>query len=86
MRKVEDEVDELEITIEELEEVSLDESDPDKKVLVGTLLSKKEKDELILFLRRNKDIFSWSHRDILGVDPLMAEHQLNIDPRYPPVW
>ena len=31
LKKVEDEVDEPEITIEELEEVSLDEDDPDKK-------------------------------------------------------
>ena len=37
LKKVEDEVDEPETTIEELEEVSLDGSDPDKKVLVGTL-------------------------------------------------
>ena len=44
LKKVEDEVDEPKMTIEELEEVSLDESDPDKKVLVGTLLTEKEKD------------------------------------------
>jgi len=52
-------------------------------VLVGTLLSKREKDELIAFLCKNKDIFAWSHRDIPRVDPSMAEHKLNIDPRYP---
>ena len=44
LKKVEDEVDEPKTTIEELEEVSLDESDHDKKVLVGTLLTEKEKD------------------------------------------
>ena len=41
LKKVEDEMDEPETTIEELEEVYLDKDDPDKKVLVGTLLSKK---------------------------------------------
>ena len=46
---MEDEVDEPEMTIEELEVVSLDESDPNKKVLVGTLLIEKEKDELMTF-------------------------------------
>ena len=82
-KKLEDEVDEPETTIEELVEVSLDENDPNKKVLVGTLLAKKEKDELMLFLQKNKEIFAWSHRDIPRVDPSMAENQLNIDPRYP---
>ena len=62
VKKVEDEVDEPETTIEELEDVSLDEGDSEKKVMVGTLLTKEEKDELMLFLHRNKDIFAWSHR------------------------
>ena len=34
LKKVEDEVDTPETTIEELEEISLDENDPDKKVLI----------------------------------------------------
>ena len=85
LKKVEYEVDEPEMMIEELEEVSLDENDPNKKVLVGTLLAKEENDELMLFLRRNKDIFAWSYKYILGVDSSLAEHHLNIDRRYPPV-
>ena len=43
LKKVEDEVDSLETTIEELEVVSLDKDDPDKKVLIGTLLRKRRK-------------------------------------------
>ena len=50
LKKVEDEVDEPKMTIEELEEVSLDERDPYKKVLVCTILIEKEKDELMTFL------------------------------------
>ena len=78
-------MDELKTKIEELEEVYLDEDDLDKKVLVGTLLSKEKKDELVAFLRKNKDVFAWSHKYILGIDPLMAKHKLNIDLRYPPM-
>ena len=74
LKKVEDEVDEPETTIIELQEISLDESDPNKKVLVGTLLTKKEKDELMMFLQKNKDIFAWSYKDIPGVDLSMAEY------------
>ena len=36
-------------------------------------------------MRRNKDVFAWSHRDILGIDPEEVEHCLNIDPLYPPI-
>ena len=54
-------------------------------MLIGTLLTKKEKDDMMAFLRKNKDVFAWSHRDIPGVDPEMAMHSLNIDPKFPPV-
>ena len=64
LKKVEDEIDEPETTIEKLEEVILDKDDPNKKVLVGTLLSKKEKEELVAFLHENKHVFAWSHKDI----------------------
>ena len=41
LRKVEEEVDVPESIIEELVEVNLDPNDPEKKVPVGTLLSKE---------------------------------------------
>lgn len=58
LKKVEYEVDDLQIMIEELEEVSLDENDSEKKVMVGTLLTKKKKNEIIRFLRENKYVFA----------------------------
>ena len=72
LKKVKDEVDEPKTTIEELEEVSLDEDDPDKKV--RTLLIEKEKDELMTFLQENKDVFAWSHKDIPKANPSMTLH------------
>lgn len=85
LKNVKEEVDEPQTTIEELEEVSLDMSNPEKKVLVGTQLTKEDKDELISFLKENKDVFAWSHKDIPRIDPSVAEHKLNIDPRHLPV-
>ena len=55
---MEDEVDELETTIEELVEVSIYEGDLERKVLVGTLLEKEEREELVNFLQMNKDVFA----------------------------
>ena len=36
-------------------------------------------------LKKNSDIFAWSHRDIPGADPEKAKHCLNIDIEHPPV-
>ena len=82
---MEEEKDVLKNTIEELIEINLDPKESKKKVFVGTQLMKVEKEKVTECLRRNKDIFAWSHRDIPGVDPEEAEHYLNIDPSHPTV-
>lgn len=82
---MEDDVDEPKTTIEELIEVSLHEKDPEKKVLVGTLLKKEDEEELANFLRKNRDIFAWTHKDLPGINPSKVEHCLNIDPNFPPI-
>ena len=53
-----DKVNTIESTIEELIEVNLDPNDPKKKVLVGALLIKKKREELVEFLKKSKYIFS----------------------------
>ena len=86
LRKVEEEKDVPENTIEELIEVNLDlEDSGKKKVLVRAQLTKAEREKVAECLRRNKDIFAWSHMDIPGVDPKEAKLFLNIDPSHLPV-
>ena len=53
--------------VEELEEVMLDESRPGRTTRMGTLASLTVRQDLANFLRKNKDIFAWSHR--LNVNP-----------------
>ena len=48
--------------VEELEEVMLDESRPERTTRMGTLASPTVRQDLANFLRKNKDIFAWSHR------------------------
>ena len=85
MKKIEDEKDVQENTIEELVEINLDPEDSNKTVLVGVHLTEDEKKNVVECLKKNKDIFAWSHKDIPGVDPEEAKHCLNIDPSHPPV-
>ena len=40
---------------------------------------------LIEFIRENRDIFAWKPSDMPGVPRELAEHTLNIDPKFKPV-
>jgi hypothetical protein len=43
------------------------------------------KEDLVAFLRRNSDVFAWSHEDMPGIDPSVIVHKLNVDPNHRPV-
>jgi ribonuclease HI len=52
---------------------------------VGSSLPQEQKEALVEFLRRNADVFAWSHEDMPGIDPSVIVHRLNVDPSYKPV-
>ena len=52
-------------------------------MLVGALLSEKEREEMREFLRKNKNVFAWSHKYISRIDPNEAKHFLNRNPTFP---
>jgi hypothetical protein len=37
------------------------------------------------FLRKNMEVFAWSHEDMLGISPEEIVHVLNVDPNMKPV-
>jgi len=43
-----------------------------------------EKEELLVFLKNNLDVFSWSMYDVLGVDLEFICHHLNVNPTIMP--
>ena len=51
---------------------------PEKLTYIITLLASEEKEQLQHILLGNKDIFSWSHSDMAGIDPTLASHKLNV--------
>ena len=71
--------------IEALEDISLDENDPEKSTRIGADLEKKIKKDLIRFLRENIDIFAWSHEDMLGIDLSVITYRLNVYPSSNPM-
>ena len=53
-------------------------SGPNKCVHVSTLLSGEERAHLCQLIQMNTDIFSWTHTDMTGIDPMHATHCLDV--------
>ena len=70
---------------EALEDIPLDENDPEKSTRIWADLEEKIKKDLIRFLRENIDVFAWSHEDMSSIDPRIITHRLNIYPSSKPV-
>ena len=71
--------------VEELEEVILDNSRPERTTRVGMLASWPICQALMAFLRDNQDVFTWNHEDMPGIDPSIIVHRLNASPSFPPI-
>ena len=71
--------------VEELEEISLDKSRPERTTRMGTLASPLIRQDLVAFLRMNQDVFTWSHKDMPGIDPSVIVHRLNVNPASSPI-
>ena len=65
---------------EVLEDVLLQEDDPEKFTRIGTSMKEKAKKDLIQFSRKSIDVFTWSHDDMPRIDPSVITHRLNVYP------
>ena len=70
---------------EKLEEILLDDSKLDQTTKIETLANPTVRQALITFLKNNRDIFTWSHEEMPGIDPLVMVHRLNVSPSFPPI-
>ena len=68
--------------IEALENIPLDESNLERYTRVGTDLEEKTKKDLVQFLKKNIDVFAWSHEDMSGIDPGVITYRLNVSPSF----
>ena len=72
-------------SIEVLEDIPLEESNPEKFTRIGTSMKEMTKQDLVQFLRKSIDVFAWSHEDMPGIDPSVITHRLNVHPSSKPV-
>ena len=63
-----------------LENVPLENSNPEKFTRIGTSMEMKTKQDLVHFLKKSMDVFAWSHEDMPSIDPSVVTHRLNVYP------
>ena len=67
---------------EELEKIIID--NDEKFFQVGVQLSPQEKEELVVFLRKNVDVFAWNAYEASRVYPNFICYHLNVNPSITP--
>ena len=70
------------VKCEELEKIIID--NDGKFFQVRVQLLPREKEELVVFLRKNVDVFAWNAYEASGVDPNFICHHLNVNPSITP--
>ena len=71
--------------VERFEKILLNDYNPDRTTRIGTFASQMVRQALTTFLKDNRDVFAWSHEDMLRIDPSIMVHRLNVLPSFPPV-
>ena len=71
--------------MEALETVILTEDETTKTMRMGMTLSLEMRTRLIQFLKKNLDVFAWSHEDMPGISPKVIQPTLNVNPERKPV-
>jgi hypothetical protein len=71
---------------EELEVINLS-SDPNvhRPVSISASLSVEERMHLVELLKEYQDVFAWQYDEMLGIDPKLVAHSLNVEPGTRPV-
>ena len=65
---------------EALEDIPLDENNPERYTRIKADMEKKTKQDLVQFLKKSIDVFTWSHKDMPRIDPSVITHHLNVYP------
>ena len=71
--------------LDDVRDVPLEESNPERFTRIRTSMEEKTKQDLVQFLKKSMDVFAWSHEDMSGIDSSVITHCLNVSPSYKPV-
>ena len=71
--------------VEALYIVELIQEESKKKMKVGTNPNPLTKEEIVKSLKKNLDVFTWSHEDMPGISRDIIQHHLNVSSKRKPV-
>jgi len=66
------------VTIDDLKELNLRTKEEPHPIYVSSLLTQEEEKEHFSLLSEYKDVFTWSYKEMPGLDPKVAVHRLSI--------
>ena len=66
--------------VETSQDVKIVPGDPSKILKIGSAFLASEKTKITTLLRKNQDVFMWSHKDMLKIDREIIQHHLNVNP------
>ena len=72
-------------TVDELKELNLGTTDVPRPIFISALLTPAEEKEYLELLTEYKDVFAWTYKEILGLDPRVIVHRLAIKQEACPV-
>ena len=73
------------VPVKELEEILFSPDESGNFFKIKKLLYKPLHTKLIEFIRAHKGEFTWTHHKIVGIEPTVIVHKLNIDQQDKPV-
>ncbi|KAL0391376.1 UNVERIFIED_CONTAM: hypothetical protein Slati_4569600 [Sesamum latifolium] len=65
-------------TVDELKEFNLGNVEDPRIIYTSAPLTREEEKTYIAFLHEFKDVFSWSYKEMPGLDPVVAVHHLSL--------
>ena len=65
-------------TVDELKELNVGTDEEPRPIYVSSLLMPKEESKYFELLMEYKDVFTWTNKEMPGLDPTIAVHQLAI--------
>ena len=71
--------------VNELVVISVNVKNPSKVLKLGKNLTDETKQTITSFLMKSLHMFAQSHEDMVGIDPKVMCHRINIDPNHWPV-
>jgi hypothetical protein len=57
-----------------------------QQVKVNSTLESVVTNQLIKLLKRFKDVFAWTYKDLKGIPPKIVQHQIELDTTIPPIY